>query len=56
MVKWVGEGKAADGLMQAIENVTEIGVKTKDLGGSDDTKGVTDAICKEIEALFGANS
>jgi isocitrate/isopropylmalate dehydrogenase len=56
MVKWVGEGKAADGLMQAIENVTERGVKTKDLGGSDDTKGVTDAICKEIEALFGANS
>jgi len=56
MVRWVGEEKAADGLMKAIENVTERGVKTKDLGGSDDTKGVTEAICREIEALFGAGS
>ena len=41
-----------DGLMKAIENVTERGVKTKDLGGSEDTKGVTDAVCAEIETLF----
>ncbi|KAI4694198.1 uncharacterized protein J4E84_002780 [Alternaria hordeiaustralica] len=52
MVRWVGEEKAADGLMKAIENVTERGVKTKDLGGSENTKGVTDAVCKEIETLF----
>ncbi|OAL07009.1 tartrate dehydrogenase [Phaeosphaeriaceae sp. SRC1lsM3a] len=55
MVRWLGEEKAADGLMKAIENVTARGVKTKDLGGSEDTKGVTDAVCKEIEALFGGN-
>ncbi|KAI5381150.1 putative tartrate dehydrogenase/decarboxylase [Alternaria alternata] len=52
MVRWVGEEKAADGLMKAIENVTAKGVKTKDLGGSENTKGVTDAVCAEIETLF----
>jgi isocitrate/isopropylmalate dehydrogenase len=55
MVRWVGEGKAADGLMKAIENVTARGVKTKDLGGSEDTKGVTEAVCREIESLFGSS-
>lgn len=55
MVRWLGEEKAADGLMKAIENVTARGVKTKDLGGSEDTKGVTDAVCKEIKTLFGGN-
>lgn len=52
MVRWVGEEKAADGLMKAIENVTARGVKTKDLGGSNDTRGVTEAVCKEIESLL----
>ncbi|KAF2870595.1 hypothetical protein BDV95DRAFT_595321 [Massariosphaeria phaeospora] len=51
MVRWLGEEKAADGLMRAIENVTAAGVSTKDLGGSADTKTVTDAVCKEIEKL-----
>jgi tartrate dehydrogenase len=53
MVRWVGEEKAADGLMKAVENVTARGVKTRDLGGSEDTKGVTEAVCREIESLFG---
>jgi isocitrate/isopropylmalate dehydrogenase len=52
MVRWVGEGEAADGLMKAVENVTARGVKTRDLGGSEDTEGVTEAVCREIEALF----
>jgi isocitrate/isopropylmalate dehydrogenase len=39
--------------MKAIENVTKAGVKTKDLGGNESTKGVTDAICKEIEKVLG---
>ncbi|KAF1838942.1 tartrate dehydrogenase [Decorospora gaudefroyi] len=54
MVRWVGEQKAADGLMKAVENVTARGVKTKDLGGNEDTKGVTNAVCAEIETLFKA--
>lgn len=53
MVRWLGEAEAADGLMKAIENVTAAGVRTKDLGGKEDTKGVTEAVCKEIEKLFG---
>lgn len=55
MVRWVGNGKldaVADGLMQAIENVTVAGVKTKDLGGSQSTKEVTEAVCQEIEKVF----
>jgi len=55
MVRWLGEGKldsAADVLMQAIENVTAAGVKTKDLGGSSNTKDVTEAVCAEIEKVF----
>jgi tartrate dehydrogenase len=55
MVRWVGEEKAADGLMKAVENVTARGVKTRDLGGSEDTKGVTEAVCREIESLFGSD-
>jgi tartrate dehydrogenase len=54
MVRWVGEEKAADGLMKAIENVTARGIKTRDLGGNEDTKGVTEAVCKEIEGLFSS--
>jgi tartrate dehydrogenase len=54
MVRWVGEEKGADALMKAFENVTSRGVKTKDLGGSENTKGVTEAVCKEIETLFGS--
>lgn len=53
MVRWLGEEKAANSLMQAIENVTAAGVKTKDLGGEKNTKEVTDAVCAEIEKLLG---
>lgn len=55
MVRWLGEEEAADGLMKAVENVTARGVKTKDLGGSANTIEVTEAVCKEIETLFGGN-
>jgi isocitrate/isopropylmalate dehydrogenase len=37
--------------MKAIESVTKAGVKTKDLGGNESTKGVTEAVCKEIEKV-----
>lgn len=54
MVRWVGAGKLdsqADVLMQAIENVTGSGVKTKDLGGDKSTQEVTRAVVEEIERL-----
>lgn len=56
MVRWVGQGeldKVADGLMTAIENVTAAGVKTKDLAGNNNTKEVTEAVCKEIVKVLG---
>lgn len=55
MVRWVGNGKldhVADSLMQAIENVMVAGVKTRDLGGSQNTKEVTEAVCQEIEKVM----
>jgi isocitrate/isopropylmalate dehydrogenase len=46
--------EAADCLMQAIANVTERGIKTKDLGGKSNTKEVTDAVCEEIGKVYKA--
>ncbi|KAJ7701880.1 hypothetical protein B0H17DRAFT_1176364 [Mycena rosella] len=43
---------AAECLMTAIANVTERGVKTRDLGGESGTKEVTDAVCEEISNVY----
>jgi len=51
MLRWLGQPEAAELLMESVENVTESGVKTADLGGSNKTKEVTEAVCKEIEKL-----
>ena len=56
MVRWLGKGEldqTADQLMDAIENVSERGVGTRDMGGKASTKEVTDAICKEVETIVG---
>ena len=57
MVRWLGKGKldtVADQLMNAIENVTgNPETRTKDMGGSADTNGVTEAVCREIEKVCG---
>ena len=56
MVRWLGKGdldKTADQLMDAIENVSERGTTTRDMGGQASTKEVTEAICKEVEAIVG---
>ncbi|KAL2037571.1 hypothetical protein N7G274_009684 [Stereocaulon virgatum] len=51
MLRWLGEEKAADWLMVCIENVTEKGVRTPDLGGVAETEEVTGALCEEIERV-----
>ncbi|TVY40750.1 putative tartrate dehydrogenase/decarboxylase [Lachnellula occidentalis] len=51
MLRWLGQPEAAALLMDSVENVTEAGIKTADLGGSQKTKEVTDAVCKEIQKL-----
>ncbi|OSS53498.1 hypothetical protein B5807_01092 [Epicoccum nigrum] len=53
MLTWLGEEDAANKMMKAVENVTERGLVTKDLGGSSNTKEVTDAVCAELEHVFG---
>jgi isocitrate/isopropylmalate dehydrogenase len=54
MLRWLGQAEAAELLMAAVENVTESGVKTMDLGGSNKTTEVTDAVCGEITTLLKA--
>jgi isocitrate/isopropylmalate dehydrogenase len=39
----------ADHLMECIERVIEKGISTRDLGGKQNTKEVTEAVCREIE-------
>jgi tartrate dehydrogenase/decarboxylase/D-malate dehydrogenase len=51
MLDWLGENKAAAELMNAVEEVTERGIKTKDLGGQNTTEQVTQAIVDEIRSL-----
>ena len=51
MLKWLGQADASILLMEAVENITENGVKTMDLGGTNKTTEVTDAVCGEISRL-----
>lgn len=56
MVRWVGQGSlddVADKFMTAIENVTgNPETRTRDMGGSANTKQVTEAVIKQIDAVF----
>ncbi|CAM3632042.1 tartrate dehydrogenase [Halomonas casei] len=49
MLEHLGEATAAERLMAAIERLTDSGLQTKDLGGSANTRDVTQAICSDIE-------
>lgn len=50
MLRWLGEEPAADILLECVETVCERGVLTRDLGGTANTKEVTEAVCAEIVA------
>ncbi len=52
MLEHLGEQEAAARLMAAVERVTEAGILTPDVGGTANTKQVTDAVC---EAIAGSN-
>jgi isocitrate/isopropylmalate dehydrogenase len=54
MLAWLGQKEAADLLMESVENVTEEGIKTLDLGGKSKTTEVTYKVCQEIEKLVSA--
>ncbi|KAJ4346973.1 uncharacterized protein N0V89_010906 [Didymosphaeria variabile] len=53
MLTWLGEEEAAKKMMDAVEAVTERGIATRDLGGSAGTKEVTDAVCQELDKMYG---
>lgn len=50
MLDWLGEHKAAELLMKAIEKTCASGVMTKDLGGTANTAEVTQAVISAIMA------
>jgi isocitrate/isopropylmalate dehydrogenase len=53
MLAWLGEQEASEKLLECVERVCEAGIVTKDLGGSANTAEVTDAVCAEIQRLYG---
>jgi isocitrate/isopropylmalate dehydrogenase len=53
MLAWLGEQEASEKLLECVERVCEQGVVTRDLGGSANTAEVTDAVCSEIQKLYG---
>jgi isocitrate/isopropylmalate dehydrogenase len=52
MLTWLGEEEAAKNMMEAVENITERGIMTRDLGGTAGTKEVTDAVCQDLENIY----
>jgi len=53
MLEHLGEERASQNLMKAIEAVTEEGSNMpKDLGGSADTDQVTEAVCEALKRLY----
>ena len=54
MMRWLGEEKAADKLMECVEAVCGNGILTRDLGGTAGTKEVTEAVCAEIRRSYGS--
>ncbi|KAL1875724.1 hypothetical protein VTK73DRAFT_9913 [Phialemonium thermophilum] len=54
MLRWLGEGVAANLLMEAIETVTDSGIKTRDLGGQCGLTEVTDAVILELQRSYSS--
>jgi len=52
MLRWLGETEAGDALLKAAENITEAGIKTRDVGGRATTDEVTQALIKEVKQLL----
>ena len=55
MLTWLGEKDASKKLMDCVEKVRAAGILTPDLGGSENTQGVVDAVCKEIEQQLASS-
>lgn len=55
MLTWLGEKDASKKLMDCVEKVCAAGILTPDLGGSANTQGVVEAVCKEIEQQLASS-
>ncbi|KAK3071308.1 hypothetical protein LTR53_008845 [Teratosphaeriaceae sp. CCFEE 6253] len=55
MLRWLGEEDAADRLMECIEEVCGAGILTRDLGGTANTKEVTEAVCEAVRRSYRAS-
>ena len=49
MVKWLGEVEAGEFLLSCVENVTQWGMRTRDLGGQHSCMEVTNAVVQDLE-------
>ncbi|EAW19843.1 putative tartrate dehydrogenase [Aspergillus fischeri NRRL 181] len=54
MLAWLGEEDAAKKLLVCVENVCEMGILTRDLGGNATTREVTEAVVGQIRKLAAA--
>jgi isocitrate/isopropylmalate dehydrogenase len=54
MLAWLGEEDAAKKLLDCVENVCEMGILTRDLGGNATTREVTEAVVGQIRKLAAA--
>lgn len=54
LLEHIGEAKAAQLIIKAIETVCQQGMKTTDLGGSSSTEEITEAILSEMGKLAGS--
>lgn len=48
MLDWLGEHEASARLMKAVEDTCAAGIMTKDLGGSANTREVTEAVISRL--------
>lgn len=51
LLEHFGQQRLADKVLEAVQDVTESGIKTPDLGGSSSTREVGDAILKRLEVV-----
>ncbi|KAK5103591.1 hypothetical protein LTS08_003009 [Lithohypha guttulata] len=56
MLKWLGEHNAAETLLECTEKVCESGLVTRDLGGTANTKEVTQAVCEQIKKAYATTA
>ncbi|MNJ02127.1 putative tartrate dehydrogenase/decarboxylase TtuC' [compost metagenome] len=49
MLEHFGEHEMADKLLKVVEDVTDSGIKTRDIGGTSTTTEVTSEICKRLK-------